>query len=408
VLVAAGCGGSSEEGGVPTLGFMTSRDASGFTEDIIKKCAAESGGKYKIEQLPIGPSTDASREQASRRLAAGDTSIDFINLDVIWTAEFSDAGWLVDLTDRVAPMKDLFVPVALDSAFYKDKYWAVPSGTNAAFLYYRTDLVKTPPKTWEALVEAAKQVRKTHPDMTGFVFQGASYEGGTVNALEYLGGAGAHVLSEDGKTAQLDKGDGTVHAMEFVERLVKDDVTSKTTTTFMEEDARLAFQKGDAVFMRNWPYAWALMNKDESSKVKGKFGVAPLPAFEGRESAAVLGGQNYGISASSTHKDLAWDAIMCVTSFEAQKQKTVQRGEMPTLKAVYEDPELRKDVPFIDTVEAGLAAGQNRPITPYYNEVTLSIYKAYNEVLNERISPEEAAKRMQHEIQAAISGKAEI
>ena len=121
----------------------------------------------------------------------------------------------------------------------------------------------------------AKAAQAKESGIAGYVFQGGAYEGGTVDALEFLGSAGTQVLSEDGKQAQLDEGDGTEFAFTWLQSIIDDGISPKVVTTYQEEDARLAFQKGGAVFMRNWPYAWALMNQDKASKVKGKFDIAP-------------------------------------------------------------------------------------------------------------------------------------
>ena len=410
-LVAAGCGGSADDAnasGVPVIGFMTWRDQTGFDEKQFRKCEQASGGKYQIEAIPMGPSVDAAREQLSRRLAAGDETIDMINLDVIWTAEFSDANWIMDLTERVEPITDKFVPAPLESTRYKGKYWAVPAGTNAPVLYYRSDLVKEAPTTWEQMAEAAKAAQAKQPGVAGFVFQGAAYEGGTVDALEFMAGAGANILSEDGSKVVVGDGDGAKRAFTWLQQLFDEKVTPKVVTTYMEEDARLAFQKGDAVFMRNWPYAWALMNQDEASKVKGKFDIAPLPGFEGQTPASTLGGKNYGIAATTDEPELAWEAIMCLTSESVQKEQAVVKGEMPTLKHLYDDAQLAKDVPFLDVLAKGLVTGKNRPTTPYYNDLTIVIYQVYNDVLNGRISPEDAVEELQRKAQAAVDGKAEI
>lgn len=410
-LVAVGCGGSAEDasaGGIPTLGFMTWRDQTGFDDRNFRRCEKADGNEYRIEAVPMGPTTDAAREQLTRRLAAGDETIDLINLDVIWTAEFSDANWIMDLTARVEPIKDQYVPAALESTRYKDRYWAVPAGTNAALMYYRTDLVERAPKTYEELLESAKAAQAKQPGIAGFIFQGAAYEGGTVDALEFLGSAGVDILSEEGSESLVSEGDGAEHAFSWLRRLMEEKVAPKVVTTYMEEDARLAFQKGGAVFMRNWPYAWALMNQDEASQVKGRFDIAPLPGFDGRSSASILGGQNYGIAATSDQPDLAWKAIMCLTGEAIQRTKAVEKGEMPTLRHLYDDPQMAKDVPFIDVLADGLEAGRNRPTTPYYNDVTIPIYKTYNDVLNGRMSAAEATKQLDRKVQAAVDGKAEI
>ncbi len=396
-LVAGGCGGSADDanaGGVPTLGFMTWRDQTGFDDKNFRRCEQADGNAYRIESIPMGPSVDAAREQLTRRLAAGDETIDMINLDVIWTAEFADANWIMDLSERVKPIAGQYVPAALESALYKDRYWAVPAGTNAALLYWRTDLVDRAPKTYEELATMAKAAQAKQDGIAGYIFQGAAYEGGTVDALEFLGSAGADVLSDDGKQATIAEGDGAEHAFTWLQSIMDSKIAPKVVTTYMEEDARLAFQKGDAVFMRNWPYAWALMNKDEASQVKGKFDIAPLPGFDGRSSASILGGQNYGIAASTDQPELAWKAIMCLTGEAVQREKAVVKGEMPTLSALYQDEQLAKEIPFIDVLATGLETGVNRPTTPYYNDVTIPIYKAYNDVLNGRMSPGEAVEQL--------------
>lgn len=409
-LTAAGCGGSADKAsaGVPELGFMTWRDQTGVTQREIDRCEKRSKGRYTIKAIPMGPTTDAAREQLTRRLAAKDPSMDFINLDTIWTAEFSDAGWLLDVSAQMKPIADQYVPASLASTYYKDKYWAMPVGTNAALLFYRTDLVKTPPKTWEELARMAKEVRKAHPEMSGFVFQGNQYEGSTVDALEFMGGAGAEVLSKDGKRSTIDKGDGAEHALTFLKQLFDEGIAPKVVTTFQEEEGRLAFQNGSAIFMRNWPYAYAIANSDPASKVKGKFDVVPLPKFEGRGSASVLGGQNYGISNFSDTPELAWEAIMCLSDEVAQQEKAIEKGELPTLNKVYDDPKVNKALPFLQQSRAALDTGVNRPVSPYYGDITIPIYKAWNDVASGRLEPADAVKRMDVSIQKAADGEAEI
>jgi multiple sugar transport system substrate-binding protein len=408
-LIATGCGGSADDAGaVPVIGFMTWRDQTGFDQRMFDACEKSDGNVYSIEPVAMGPTTDAAREQLTRRLAAGDETIDLINLDTIWTAEFSDAGWLMDLTARIEPIKDQYVPAAMESAVYKDKYWALPVGTNAALLFYRTDLVEEPPTTWEEVAKISKEVVADNPEMSGVVFQGAPYEGGTVDALEFIYSSGAKVISEDGKESMISDGDGTAYAMSFLDQMRKDKLFPKVVTTFFEEDSRLAFQNGTAVFMRNWPYAYAIMNSDEASKIQGKFDVAPLPGFEGRDAASVLGGQNFGIAASTDEPELAWKAIECLAKADNQRIKAVEKGELPTLLSMYDDPEVREKLPFIDVSRAALDNGVNRPISPYYNDMTNVINRAYNDVLGGRATPDEAVERMDRGVQAAVDGRPEI
>jgi multiple sugar transport system substrate-binding protein len=410
-VVATGCGGSADSaaaGQTPVLGFMTWRDPTGLGDKLVASCEKQAKGRYRIDQIPMGNNVDAAHEQVTRRLAAGDDTIDMLNLDTIWTAEFADAGWLVDLTAQVAPVKDTFLPSSLVSTFYRDKYWAYPVNANAAMLYYRKDLIKTPPRTWEELSKQSMAVQAQHPDMIGFAFQGAPSESGSVDAMEFLLGAGAKVLSDDGKKSTITDGDAAVHAFSFLQQMMKDGVAPRVVTTFTENESLQAFQGGNAVFMRNWPYAYTMMNADKASKVKGKFDVAPLPQFEGHDPVAVLGGQNWAVATTSKHPKLALEAIQCLGGREAQKQRALVKGEFSALADLYKDPDIVKAYPFIETLSTSLGMGQSRAVSPYYNDVSTVIYKAYNDVLQGNISPEQATKRIDHGVQLAIEGKAEI
>ncbi|MCW2973300.1 MAG: extracellular solute-binding protein family 1 [Thermoleophilia bacterium] len=408
-FVAAGCGGSADSAnGAVEIGFMTFGDPTGASAKMYRECERESGNAYKIVPTTMGPTVDAAREQLTRRLGAGDSSIDLINLDVIWTSEFADAGWIRDITAEIEPIKSQFWAPSLGSATRKGKIYAVPVNTNAALLYYRTDLVKTPPKTWEELVTSVKKVQQQHPEMTGFVFQGAPSESGTVDALEFLGGHGVSVLDETGKKSLIDKGDDAEQTFTFLRKLVTDGISPKVVTTFTEEETRAAFQNGSSVYMRNWPYAKGLMETDKTSKVKGKFALAPLPGFEGYQPAEILGGQNFGISNTTDNPKEAWEALKCLTSAKMQGIKAVEKGELPAIEASYDDPGLIAKIDYLPISKAAIAKGVNRPSTPYYGDVTSAIYHGYNDVLAGRATPKEAVKRMDERIQAAIDGKAEI
>ncbi|MCW2961194.1 MAG: extracellular solute-binding protein family 1, partial [Thermoleophilia bacterium] len=261
---------------------------------------------------------------------------------------------------------------------------------------------------WEELVKVSKQVQAKQPDIEGFVFQGARSESGTVDALEFMYAAGAKILSEDGKESIADEGDGSEFAFQFLANLIKDGVSPKVVATYTEEEARLAFQNGGAVFMRNWPYAAGLMETDKTSKVRGKFKMALLPGFEGRADANVLGGQNFGIAAGTDDPELAWEALQCLGSAEMQAIKATAKGELPALKASYDDPKLEAQIDYLPLSKVAIARGLNRPESPYYGDVTSSIFKAYNSVLSGELSPAEAVKELDHGVQAAIDGKAEI
>ena len=388
------------------IGFTTDRDPTGTEPKIFAECNRQAHGKWKIEPLYMPPTVDAKREQIVRRLAGKDPSLDIISLDVVLTAEFAEAGWIYDLTNRIEPIKDQFIPSTLSTVVWKNKYWALPVGANAAMLFYRTDLIKSPPKTWEDMVTQAKAVQaKTH--QSGFLWQANEYEGMTVDSMEFILAAGGQILSPDGKTALIDKGDGVLHAFQFMRSLVKDGVSPTETLTFQEEESRQAFQQGKAPFLRNWPYVFPLANAPGSS-VRGKFAATTLPGFAGHKPAGVLGGVNYAVSKYSDNPQYAWEAAQCIGSAENDKLKMIGKGELSTRKVTYDDPEVIAKVPFTKIAFDALQTAASRPITPHYNDVSYAINHVAHEVTAGNITPEQGVKELQRKVQLAIDGKGEI
>lgn len=410
-LVAAGCGGSADDAsasGQVVLHWTTDRDPTGEIFRLIDDCNRANAGKWKIAPVIMPPAVDAKREQIIRRLAAQDDGLDILSMDVVWTAEFSETGWIVDLSERMKDQESRFLPSAYETVKYDGRIWAWPMGTNVALLFYRTDLVKRAPETWEELVRVARQQQAKHPGMKGFIYQGQPYEGLTVDALEFITAAGGAALSDDGTKATFTKGDSTRFAFEFMRELVSSGVAPREIVTFMEEESRQSFQNGDAIFMRNWPYVYPLANDRASSKVAGKFAVAPLPKFEGRRSGGVLGGANLAITAFSKHPEQAWEAIQCLAGEKAQKRRAITRGEMPTIEALYQDEDIRKAIPYLDVARTAMNAAIPRPVTPYYNDLTREIYMISNKVVAGRQSPEDAVKELQESAQLAVNGTPRI
>ena len=182
-----------------------------------------------------------------------------------------------------------FIPSTLATITYQEKQWGVPHKTNAGFLYYRSDQVDKVPETWQEVYDIAAK-------NDGIAYQGASYEGLTVNFLELAFAAGGKILSDDGKKPEIDSPQN-VKALKFMVDGIKSGAAPKAVTTYMEEPARRTFESGQATFMRNWPYCYALAQ--EAPKTKGKFEVVPFPAFEGGGKAGILGGANLVISTYS-------------------------------------------------------------------------------------------------------------
>ena len=402
-LVVAGCGGDDEGGGgeakkAPTgegakgnVNWCIGKDTSGAygtAIDLFKK--DNSAVTVKLVELP--ESADEQRTQLVQRLEGKSDECDVLGLDVIWTAEFGAQGWLQDTSEVVSAREDEFIPTTLETAKYEDKYLAVPYHTNAGFIYFRTDQVgKQAPKTWEEIYDKAQQEN-------GLVYQGARYEGLTVNFLELLYSGGGKVLSDDGKTVEVDSEAGQ-KALTFMVDGLSDGAATKATTTYMEQQSQRAFLTGKATYMRNWPYVYSLAL---DSPLKKKFDVGNFPSFGGGEGASVLGGINLGISSYAKNPEGAAAFIEFATGPEVQKTNFLESASPPATAAAYEDPEVTKKYAFAADLKQAIEQGQARPVTPVYPQVSEAIYKNVHDALQGKQEPDAALTKMKSEIEKAL------
>jgi multiple sugar transport system substrate-binding protein len=182
---------------------------------------------------------------------------------------------------------------------------------------------------------------------------------------------------------------------------IKNGAARKAVTTYKEEEARRSFEAGNATFMRNWPYAYALGK--EAKKVKGKFEVAAYPEYEGGGKAGILGGHNLIISAFSKNPEGSVKLIDYLTREEVVKRDAAEYSLAPTLKATYDDPEVKEALPFSDELKAAIEQAKSRPVTPVYNAVSQAISKNVNEALSGQMEPQAALDKANGEIDKALA-----
>jgi multiple sugar transport system substrate-binding protein len=269
----------------------------------------------------------------------------------------------------------------------------MPQQTDSAFLYYRTDQVDEVPATWQEVYEVAGQ-------NDGIVYQGAPYEGLTCDFLEIAYAAGGEILSEDGTEAVIDSPENLA-ALEFMVKGVEDGIAANGVTTYMEEESRRYFESGRATFMRNWPYAYALGQK-EGTEVSGKFAVAPFPEFEGGGKAAILGGHNNVISVFSENPGAALKLVDFLSSEKEQIIMFRDYSLAPTIAAAYDDEDVQKKYDFATELKDSVAQARSRPVSPVYPQISQAIYKNVNEALAGRVEPKEALANAQSEMQSAL------
>lgn len=357
--------------------------------ELVQSWEAETGNTVTI--VPMPSSTTDQFAQYRLWLAAGNPDIDVYMVDVIWAPQLAEN--FLDLTEAASAVMSEHYPSIIESQTVDGKLVAMPFFTDAPALYYRTDLLEKHgaevPKTWEELTATAQMIMDAERaegqnDLWGYVFQANAYEGLTCNALEWINSfGGGQIIEPDGTISVYN--DNAVAALETAAGWVGT-IAPEGVLSYTEEESRGVWQTGNAVFMRNWPYAYALGNGDDSP-VKGTFDVAPLPAGAGEDagSAATLGGWNLAVSEYSPNQDAAVSLAMFMASSDFQKQYAIRTSHLPTISALYDDAEIAEAQPFIPEWKEIFINAVPRPSAPTkvsYNEVSSQFWSAVHETLS--------------------------
>lgn len=368
-LAAAGCGGD-DDGDSATLRWFVAIQPGGSIQEVAKRCTEQSEGKYRITLELLPTDADSQRQQLVRRLGARDSTVDIIGMDVIWTAEFANAGWIQpwegENADKVT--KDVFDSV-IETASFEDKLYGAPFNSNTQLLWYRTDLVDEPPETWDQMISQAEEL-----DMDIQV-QAARYEGYTVWVNSMITSAGTQILSGP-EEVDLEQ-EPTETALATIGRLAHSSAAAPNLSTSNEDSARLGFEAGNSAFMLNYTFAYASAQAN-APDVAENMGAAKLPqVVEGEPSSPPLGGFNLGIGAYSDSADLAFEAATCLASPENQLVLTELDGLPPSNESLYEDKVVQDAFPdFADEIRASIADATPRPLTPAYTDLSLAVQRS--------------------------------
>ncbi len=393
-LVAACSAGDADH--TVTLHWYVFDEPSGAFETAARRCSAASEERYRIEVVPLPADADQQREQLVRRLAAGDRDIDLIGMDVIWTAEFAAAGWVLPWPEAAAKrVTKGRIGATVASATYGERLWAAPFTTNAQLLWYRDDRVAQPPRTWEAMIRTAEALGEKGT-IQG---QGARYEGLTVFFVSLLASAGGTVLDESGRRASLQTRP-TREALTVMRRLANSPAADPALATSREDQARLAFEAGRSSFMVNYTYVWPSAHRN-APHVARHMAWARWPAVNPeRPSRVTIGGINLGIGAHTRHRAPAFRAAACIASPNNQRLAARLGGLPPTQAALYDDPAVRETFPFADALRATLRDAVQRPQTPLYNDVSLAISHTLHPMRD--IDPEKDVARLREAVGRAL------
>ncbi|KRA50515.1 ABC transporter substrate-binding protein [Devosia sp. Root635] len=360
-----------------------------FLRSQLDKFEAETGNTVTV--VPMPSSTSDQFGQYKLWLAAGNADIDVYQTDVIWAPQLADQ--FLDLTDAAKDVVGNHFPSIIESQTVDGKLVALPAFTDAPALFYRKDLLekynKEVPTTWAEMTATAQEImdgERTagNPEMYGFVFQGNAYEGLTCNALEWVKSFGGGQIVEADGTISINNPQAAA-AIDMAATWIGT-ISPEGNLAYQEEESRGVWQLGNSVFMRNWPYAYALGNSDDSP-VKGLFDVAPLPAGEGEGagSAATLGGWNVAVSKYSPDPEEAIKLALFLSSPEVQKERAINQSNLPTIPSLYEDADVLAASPFMANWKAIFEQAVPRPSAPTkikYNEVSSLFWSAVHSTLS--------------------------
>jgi multiple sugar transport system substrate-binding protein len=406
VSLLEACGGTTNSSGgngqTINLVWQTENDTSGTYPAIV-----DAYNKSNKDGIHVtwhnGPSgTGDILTIYTTMLRARSSSIDVMSIDVVYPAEFAANGWSVDLTSRwPASDRANYLQGPIKSCTYQGQIVAAPLRTDLGILYYRTDIISTPPKTFDDLVSAAKS--NASKAKYGYVWQGSQYEGLVCDFVEVLGGYGGTVLDpNNSKSVTVNSPQGLQALTEMVSWVGT--ISPTAVTTFTEEPCRQAFQNGDAIFMRNWPYAYSLGNNASQSKVAGKFDITSIP-YGGSNTTghSCTGGWNMAINAFSKQPDASWKFMQYMLGASAQKTLAIMGSFTPALQSVYNDPDVQQKQPLFTKLAPILQNALPRPVSPVYPDLSNIIQTQVHQALTKQITPQAALSAMQSQLQALVN-----
>ena len=448
LATASGLSACSSGGDGLVISYYTpAGDAATFSA-IAKRCNEQFGGRFTIEQVALPKGADDQRLQLARRLTGNDRTLDVMALDVVWTAEFAEAGWVLPLSDDPAGRAEAdasadTLPGPLETARWQRRLYAAPITTNTQLLWYRPDLMDAPPTTWEEMVtEATRLYAAGKPSW--IAVQAKQYEGLVVWFNTLLESAGGQVLSDDGKTVTLTDTPAhraaTVKALQIMKSVATAPGADPSVTQTDEGTARLALEQGNAALEVNWPFVFPSMlenavkggveflplnerpdlagsindvgtfspNDEQFAAAyeasKKVFGFAPYPAVQAGEPARVtLGGLNLAVAKTTRHRAEAFEAIRCLRNLENQKYASIEGGLPAVRTALYSDPQFQAKYPQYAIIRDQLTNAAVRPVTPVYQTVSTRMSATLAPVSD--IDPEKTADELTEQVQKAIDGK---
>jgi len=349
--------------------------------------------KIRLEVVKAPNNSNLVEDLYTSAYLLGDSPYDLVYMDVVWVQKFAAAGWLEDLTKKVDPQKLTdYIQGDVQGGKYQNKLYRMPFRTDVGMLYYRTDLLEKaglkPPKTFQDLLTTSQTLQDQNLAQWGYVWQGKQYEGLAAMFTEILQGYGGFWVNPETQAIGLDAPE-SIEAVKFLRQTIKQGISPPGVTTYAEEETRRLFESGNTVFLRNWPYVYALAS---NSPIAGKYGIQPMVHLPGKQSGACLGGWGFGISKSSKHQREAWQVIEYFNQPDIQRQYFLETGYVPSRKSLFTDDILVAKYNYLPALLQGAENAVLRPPIPQYAQVSDILQRYLSAALTGSKTPEAAMK----------------
>jgi multiple sugar transport system substrate-binding protein len=402
---ACGGDGGAVPGGVGAVVLTFSGSSLGAEGELLARQLA----RFEAEHPGIDVQVRRTPDDASQRhqlfvqwLNARMGEPDVLQLDVVWTAEFAAAGWIRPLAGNAGDLAG-FAPAAARASTWNGETFARPWFVDVGLLYRRTDLVPEEPPSLTALAASARQaVAAGGGPRHGLVLQAARYEGLLTGFLELLTAHGGEILDES--AAVVLDAPAAIDALTTFRELVRSGIIPREALTWHEEETRFAFQNGEAVFMRNWPYAAPRLADSSQSRVAGRFAVGPIPPSVAGRAASTLGGALLAVNTHSGHPAEAERLIAYLTAPEQMRERAEALGQWPAREALFADSAVRHALGVdADAARRAIASAVSRPVTPVYTQLSEIVQIAVHRTLAGQAEPRQALQQAAAEARALLA-----
>lgn len=402
VLVAGSVGCQPQATGPQTVRVLAMEQAGPTVEEMNAIVDEFNQDNPNVEVIIDYVSYDALHDKITTAMASSPPAYDVFLVDDIWYAEFADAGYIWDVSDKITPeMKENIFDAAWDVTVVGGKTYGLPWLLDQKYFYYNEDIlnqagITEAPKTWEEMIEQAKVIKEKGLVEYPIVWSWGQYEAAICDWVTLLYGNGGSLVDDAGNPMFNDE--TGVETLSWMLQSIEDGITNPASVSYVEEDVRNVFSQGKAAFATNWVYMYDLVNfNEEESQVTGKIKMSLMPAFAGSgvTSATQDGSMGFSVAAESPAKEVAWEYVKYVTSEDVQNRYSAHL--LPIWKTSFEGEQLETLMGYSESNKTTVPMFSKqfpysyvRPKVTFYPEASKALQLALQEALTKSKTPQEA------------------